>query len=74
MLTNYLEHYKKDAELFDFFNLHINNEVENNRRYQEHFRLLNISQSENLFEIGSGAGVAGVVADVTKQGVFGEGT
>ncbi|MEW6508095.1 MAG: class I SAM-dependent methyltransferase [Bacteroidota bacterium] len=51
---NYIEHYKNDAEFYDFFNLSIFSRQEYQRRYQTMFNLHEIKKNENILEVGSG--------------------
>ena len=55
---NHIEHYKKDAEFYDFFTYDKFLEQEHRRRYEAIFNLHKIKIGEKILEIGSGAGHA----------------
>jgi ubiquinone/menaquinone biosynthesis C-methylase UbiE len=55
---NHIEHYKKDAEFYDFFTYDKFLEQEHRRRYEAIFNLHKIKDEEKILEIGSGAGHA----------------
>ena len=55
-LKNHIDHYAQDAELFDYFGMHKNHKVSDQRRFEEIFALLKLQANTNLLEIGSGAG------------------
>ena len=57
---NHIEHYKIDAEAYDFFNVDKFSVQEHLRRYQSIFNLLKIKNNgnEKILEIGSGGGHA----------------
>ncbi len=56
--TDHVEHYKLDAEYYDFFTYDKFMEQEHRRRYESIFNLLKVKENENILEIGSGAGHA----------------
>ena len=56
--TDHIEHYKLDAEYYDFFTYDKFMEQEHRRRYESIFNLLKVKDNENVLEIGSGAGHA----------------
>ena len=55
---NHIEHYKKDAEYFDYFENNKFSEQEIIRRYQEYSHLLKPKDKNKILEIGPGAGYA----------------
>src|SRR4030043_1608594 len=55
---NHIEHYKIDAESYDFFNTDKFLIQEDRRRYQAIFNLLEIKEGGSVLEIGSGGGHA----------------
>ncbi|MEO8398351.1 MAG: methyltransferase domain-containing protein [Ignavibacteriaceae bacterium] len=56
--TNHIEHYKLDAEYYNFFDYDEFAEQEHIRRYETIFNLHKIKNDEKILEIGSGAGHA----------------
>ncbi len=56
--TDHIEHYKLDAEYYDFFTYDKFMEQEHRRRYESIFNLLKVKENETILEIGSGAGHA----------------
>ncbi len=56
--TDHIEHYKLDAEYYDFFTYDKFMEQEHRRRYESIFNLLKVKENERILEIGSGAGHA----------------
>ncbi|VAX20814.1 hypothetical protein MNBD_IGNAVI01-3199 [hydrothermal vent metagenome] len=57
-LENHIEHYKNDAEYFDYLNLDKFTVQEIRRRYEEFFRLYRLRDNDKILEIGAGAGFA----------------
>jgi len=57
-LENHIEHYKVDAEYFDYLNLDKFTVQEIRRRYEEFFHLYRLKENDNILEIGAGAGFA----------------
>lgn len=55
---NHIQHYKVDAEYFDFFHESNFRTQEIFRHYQEFFHLYRIKSSDKVLEIGSGGGAA----------------
>ncbi len=56
--TNHIEHYKLDAEYYDFFSYNKFMQQEHKRRYESIFNLLKVKPEESILEIGSGGGHA----------------
>jgi len=57
-LENHIEHYKVDAEYFDYLDLDKFTVQEIRRRYEEFFHLYHLRDNDKLLEIGAGAGFA----------------
>ncbi len=57
-LENHIEHYKHDAEYFDYLDLDKFTVQEIRRRYEEFFHLYKVKASDKILEIGAGAGFA----------------
>lgn len=56
--SDHIDHYKKDAELFDYFEHDKFMVEELKRRYQEIFRKIKLKQGLRILEIGTGDGFA----------------
>lgn len=56
--TNHIDHYKKDAEFFDYFDNSKVSEQEITRRYQQYFHFYKLKSGDKFLEIGAGAGYA----------------
>lgn len=57
-LDNHIEHYKKDAEYFDYLELDKFTVQEIRRRYEVFFDLYKVKENDKILEIGAGAGFA----------------
>ena len=55
---NHIQHYKNDAEYFDYFENNRISEQEIRRRYQQYFHLYKLKPGDKFLEIGAGAGFA----------------
>ncbi|MFH1194370.1 MAG: class I SAM-dependent methyltransferase [bacterium] len=55
---NHIQHYKNDAEYFDYFENTKISEQEILRRYQQYFHLYKLKPGDKFLEIGAGAGFA----------------
>ncbi len=69
-LENHIEHYKVDAEYFDYLDLDKFTVQEIRRRYEEIFHLYELKNNDNILEIGAGAGFALNHIDVATQNYF----
>ena len=67
---NHIEHYKKDAEFFDYFPHTAVSEQEMIRRYQEYSHLYKIKRNDKILEIGSGAGYSAKIFDISIAHYF----
>jgi ubiquinone/menaquinone biosynthesis C-methylase UbiE len=56
--SNHVQHYKNDAEYFDYFDNNKISEQEIGRRYQQYFHLYKLKPGDKFLEIGAGAGFA----------------
>lgn len=57
-LNNHIEHYKFEAEYFDYLELDKFAVQEIRRRYEEFFHLYKLKKNDKILEIGAGAGFA----------------
>lgn len=57
-LKNHIEHYKVDAEYFDYLEMDKFTVQEIRRRYEELFHLYRLRDGDKILEIGAGAGFA----------------
>jgi ubiquinone/menaquinone biosynthesis C-methylase UbiE len=56
--NNHIQHYKVDAEYFDFFNENSFRKQDIFRHYQEFFSLYKVKKDDKILEIGAGGGTA----------------